>query len=73
METVKINDLLHQRVLVLEEKPGSFSHALVKEIKVLEISPSSNYTKIMDENGRKYWVSSTEIAPIEILNSISKP
>ena len=71
---MEIKELLHKRVLVAEKEKNYSSNKTVKEIKVLEISPSGNWAKIMNENGNKYWVHYSDIIPIEILSSIeNKP
>jgi len=68
-----IKDLLHKRLLVAEKEGRYSENKTVKEIKLLEISPSNNWVKIMDDNGRKYWVHQSDIIPMEILTSLEKP
>ena len=70
---MNILDLLHKRVLVAEKSGYSNSSKTVKEIKILEISPSNNWVKIQNDNGQKYWLHSSDINPIEVLASIEKP
>jgi hypothetical protein len=72
---MNIQDLLHKRVLVAEKERGySSSNRAVKEIKILEIAPSGNWVKIMNDNGNKYWLHSSDITPIEVLASLeTKP
>jgi len=68
---MNIQDLLHKRVLVAEKERGySSSNKTVKEIKILEIAPSGNWVKIMNDNGNKYWLHSSDITPIEVLSSL---
>jgi hypothetical protein len=59
-----IKDLLHKRILIKES--GNYS-SKISEVKVLEISPSGNWTKLMNMHGMKYWVDTAKIAYIETL------
>ena len=70
---MKILDLLHKRVLVAEKSGYSNSNKTVKEIKILEVSPSGNWVKIQNDHGQKYWLHSSDIVPIEVLESLEKP
>ena len=68
---MKIQDLLHKRVLVAEQGRGfSSSSKTVKEIKVLEISPTEVWVKVQNDNGNKYWLHHSDIIPVEVLTSI---
>jgi len=67
-----INDLLHKRVLVAEKENSYRSEKTVKEIKVLEISPSGNWVKIQNDNGNKFWKHYSDIIPIEVLETLNK-
>lgn len=68
---MNIQELLHKRVLVAEKEAGyRTGNKTVKEIKVLEISPSENWVRVQNENGNKYWLHSSDIIPIEVLNSV---
>jgi len=67
-----IQDLLHKRVLVAEKENSCRSEKTVKEIKILEISPSGNWVKIMNDNGNKFWKHYSDITPIEVLAAIDK-
>jgi len=50
---MSIHELLHKRVLVAK-KENTYSNKLASEIKVLQISPSSNWVKINENNMDKY-------------------
>lgn len=63
---MNIKDLLNKRILIKESENYS-SATQIAEVKILEISPSENWTKLMDMNGRKYWVDTNKIAYIETL------
>lgn len=67
-----ISDLLHKRVLVAEKENSYGSQKTVKEIKVLEISPSKNWVKIQNDRGNKYWKHYSDIVPIEVLEGLNK-
>lgn len=62
---MEICELIGKRILVSEK--DSYRTVKITEVKVMEVSPSGNWTKIMDMNGRKYWRTTTEIALIEVL------
>ena len=58
--------LIGKRILVA--KSGGYrSEQTIEEFKILEISPSKQWVKIMDDCGRKYWKSYSSVTPIEIL------
>jgi hypothetical protein len=68
---MKLDELLHKRVLIAEkESSWGNNKKTVKEIKILEISPSGNWVKIMNDNGNKYWLHYSDITPIEVLMNI---
>jgi len=69
---MNIIDLLHKRVLVAEKEHSYRSEKTVKEIKILEISPSGNWIKIMNDNGNKFWKHYSDITPIEVLAAVNK-
>lgn len=64
---MNIQELLHKRILVAENERGYSSNKTVKEIKILEISPSGNWVKIQNDNGNKYWLHSSDVIPVEVL------
>ena len=57
--------LLGKRILIAEKR--GYGPGTVYEYKILEVSPSEKFVKVMDDNGRKYWKNSVDITPIEIL------
>ena len=71
MEKINIDDILHKRILVAEKQNSYSSDKTVKEIKILEISPSKNWVKIMNDNGNKFWKHYSDIIPIEVLQSLN--
>lgn len=69
---MKIQELVHKRILVATKRSGYSQSSEIEEIKILEISPSQNFIKIMNMNGNKYWKHSRDIVPIEILAFLEK-
>lgn len=65
-------DLLHKRVLIATTKRGYASGNNAEEIKILEVSPSGNWIKIQDGDGRKYWRHYSDIVIVERLESLNK-
>jgi hypothetical protein len=60
-----IEDLLHKRCLMKDS--SGWGNTGVREVKVLEISPSRNWAKLLNDYGQKYWKPTSEIQVIEIL------
>lgn len=60
-----ITELLNKRVLI--SKKEGYGNPTVEEVKVLEVSPSGNWVKLMNINGNKYWRPVVNIALIETL------
>ena len=58
-----------KRVLL---KFGNRYSESVSEYKIIEVSPSGNWIKIMNLNGRKFWKPVVEVAFIEELKSLEK-
>lgn len=61
-----IADFVGKRILCTTKSVGSF-RGPIEEVKVLELSPSANYVRLMNEYGRKYWRPVTDVAVIETL------
>ena len=66
-----ITELLNQRVLI-SSKESRWGDNAIQEVKVLEISPSQNWVKLMNEHGRKYWKPITDVSVVEVLKTITK-
>lgn len=63
---------VHRRVLIIKKDSYAYSRSRsgeVMEVKILEVSPSRNFTKIQDPDGRKYWLDTDGITIIEPLNN----
>ncbi len=61
-----VNDILGERVLATIGD-SSYPRGVVEEYKILELSPSGNWLKVMNSNGRKFWRSIQHVQLIEIL------
>jgi hypothetical protein len=72
-ETImNMTEVLHKRVLVAE-KTSHYGHSSsVTEFLIMEVSPSKNFVKIRDFNGRRYWRACVDIQVIEVLESLEK-
>jgi len=71
---VELKDLLNRRILT-GEKNQYFdkTKVLCQEFKVLEISPSNEWIKLQNLDGRKFWKSTKEIVLLEVLEVVIKP
>ena len=64
---MNISDYVGKRCL-LNVKEGSWSRGdAVNEFKILEVSPSGNWVKLLNMNGYKFWKSVTVISFVEEL------
>jgi hypothetical protein len=66
-------DFLHKRILVTIKKRMNYSEVqTVEEIKILEVSPSGNWIKTQDMDGRKYWKHYADLVIVEVLQTLEK-
>lgn len=63
---MNITDLLGKRCL-LQVGIDPYKQRVITEFKILEISPSGNWVKLMNIHGNKFWRTVTEISFIEEL------
>lgn len=65
---MNIRDLIGQRLLIKRSghEYGS-REGDVEEIKILEVSPSGEWAKVMNQNGQKFWRLRSGIAVVEAL------
>lgn len=68
MKAEEAEKILGKRILFQSKKYGYN----IDEAVVLEVSPSGNYTRLMNSHGNKFWKPTQEINPIEILKQIKK-
>jgi transcriptional regulator of NAD metabolism len=65
-----LNELLYKRVLISDKEADfNLSGKIVKEIQILEISPSGNFVKILNENGTRNWLHCNEFCLVEVLSN----
>ena len=67
-----IIELVGKRVL-LKVGVGSFRGSDVTEYRILEVSPSGVWVKLMNLNGHKFWKPLADIAFVEELREIKPP
>ncbi len=61
-----IRELVGKRVLVkIEGRYGTGGN--VDEMKILEVSPSGNWVKMMNMNGNRFWRPVTSVSLVEVL------
>lgn len=65
---MNITELLGKRVLITEKE--GYRGTKVSEIKILEISPSGNWVKLMNMYGNKYWKPVQDLALVEVLKDL---
>ena len=63
-------DLVGKRVLLKLNSKGYFENQSVEEYRVLEVSPSGQWVRLMNVHGNKFWRALTEIAFVEELVSL---
>ena len=69
---MNITELLHKRVLVAEKTSSYGNSSKVTEFFIMEVSPSQNFLKVRDFDGRRYWRARADIQVIEILESVER-
>jgi len=66
---MNIEDLVGKRAL-LSLKESSLKTPSVEEYKILETSPSGQWVKLMNYNGRKFWKPIATISVVEVLKDL---
>jgi len=66
---MSIGDLIGKRILISSVTSYPI-HQRIQEVKVLEASPTGNWTRLMNTNGLKYWTATKDIALVEVLADI---
>lgn len=69
---MEFKDLLYKRVLVAKKQSYYSKEQTVEELKILEISPSGEWVKVMNMHGQKHWQHRTSITPVEVLADLEK-
>jgi len=67
-----MENLINKRVLVSTKDNSWSGSQSVREFKILELSPSKRWVKVMDSNGQKNWRECSHFTPIEVLNDLEK-
>ena len=67
---MNITDLIGKRILAKAPSRGYNSGEQIAEFKILEVSPSGNWVKLMNLGGHRYWTAVTQVAFVEELKSI---
>lgn len=67
--TMNVRDLIGKRALVRlsNRERGFYTNETPDEMRFVEVSPSGNWTKLRNMNGRQFWVPTGNIALIEVL------
>lgn len=66
---MKAIDVLGKRVLAKIET-GTFRGHDIDEYKILELSPSRQWIKLMNIHGRKFWKETTSVSVVEELKQL---
>lgn len=64
-----MNDLVGKRML-LKTNGGRWSDP-VEEYRILEVSPSGNWVKLLNRNGNKFWRARSDISVVEELKPLN--
>jgi len=64
---INVRELIGERVLIHDQK--GYYRTTVIEAKVLEVSPSGTWVKIMNMHGNKYWMETGKMSVIEKLEA----
>jgi len=67
-----MNEYINKRVLLKLGNSTYARNAGIDEYKILEISPSNNFVKLMNIYGNKFWKPMAEIAIVEVLKELPK-
>jgi len=62
---MKLDEILYKRCLI--RQATSWGGGNIIEVKILEISPTKNWVKLMNTHGNKYWRASAELDLVEVL------
>ena len=70
INTYKLSELIGKRMLINQNSGRYGSAILPQEVKFIEHSHSGEYVKLMNDNGRKYWINFKSFDLVEVLNVI---
>ncbi len=66
------NDLIGKRCLLKINKNRYYKPSNIEEFKIIEISPSQNFIKLLSIYGNKFWTPIAETSLIEVLKDLEK-
>ena len=66
-----VTTLVGKRMLV-KGANRTYNSSVVEEVRLLEVSPSGNWVRFMSCAGNKYWRPMSEVALVEVLQSLDK-
>ena len=69
---LNMNDLIGKRLLTSDGTARGYGPVQVVEIKLLEVSPSGRWVRVMNEYGRKHWQEADKINVIEELRTLER-
>lgn len=69
-DVMNIIELIGKRVLL--KLSDTYHCEAPEECRILEVSPSGNWIKIMNLNGRKFWKAIKSVSLVEVLKDIEK-
>lgn len=61
-----IDQYVGSRVLATIKENSRYSSS-IEEYRILEVSPSGNYVRLCNTNGKKFWMMITDVAIVECL------
>ena len=65
---MSVNELIGKRCLM--KGYTKYARNDVEEFKVLEVSPSGNWMRLMNSSGYKFWKAVTDMSLVEVLKQI---
>lgn len=69
---MKLKELIGKRALLQLDVRNSYNSKLVQEFRIIEISPSQNYIKLMNLDGFKMWKETGNVTLVETLADLEK-
>jgi hypothetical protein len=60
-----VQELIGKRVLATD--PKVYGTTSVVELKIVEVSPSGNWVKVMNAHGNQFWRATAQLVVVEVL------
>jgi hypothetical protein len=67
---MELKDRIGQRILVKMNRRGLYNQS-IQEVKILEVSPSGTWVKLMNMDGHKFWKAVTDVSLVEVLKDLN--